>query len=145
MMKLNNKILSILVNFLLVIWQLPQIIVGIIGLAVFRDFEIYTNEFNHITVINVNKGNLFGTACFSSGPIIFTVPNCSEITKRHETGHSKQSIYMGPLFFTIALASIPRFWIRRWFNKSHEWYLSGWPEGGSKFGAEELGGTKELK
>ena len=141
MMKLNNKILSILVNFLLVIWQLPQIIVGLIGLAIFRDFEIYTNEFNHITVINVNKGNLFGTACFSSGPIIFTVPNCSEITKRHETGHSKQSIYMGPLFFIVALASIPRFWIRRWFNKSHEWYLSGWPESS----AERLGGTKELK
>lgn len=145
MIKLNNKILAVLVNFLLIIWQLPQIIVGLIGLAIFRDFEFYTNEFNHITVINVNKGNILGTVCFSSGPIIFTVPNCSEITKRHETGHSKQSIYMGPFYLIAALVSISRLWIHRWFNKSNESYFSGWPEGGSKFGAEELGGTKELK
>lgn len=141
MIKLDSKILTILVNFLLIIWQLPQTIIGLIALAVFRDFKIYTNEFNHITVINVNKGNLFGTACFSLGPVILTTTNCSEVAKRHETGHSKQSIYLGPLFFVIAFISIPRFWIYRLLNKPYTWYISGWPESS----AERLGGTKELK
>lgn len=138
MIVLENKFLSVLVNILLAIWQLPQLLVGLIGLAIFRDYEMVYNPDANVRVIKVNKGHLFGGACFSSGPIIFTTPNCDSNTVRHETGHSKQSLYMGPLFFIVALASIPRFWIRRWFNKSHEWYLSGWPESS----AEKLGHTK---
>lgn len=142
MIVLENKFLSVLVNILLAILQLPQLIIGLIGLAIFHNYEIYYNHEADIKVIKVSKGYLFGNACFSSGPVVFTTPNCDDNTIRHETGHSKQSLYMGPLFFIVALASIPRFWIRRWFNKSHEWYLSSWPEGGNKFGAEELGHTK---
>lgn len=138
MIVLENKFLSVLVNILLAIYQLPQLLVGLIGLAIFRNYEIYHNSEAGIKVIKVNKGYLFGNACFSSGPIIFTTPYCDSNTVRHETGHSKQSLYMGPLFFIVALASIPRFWIRRWFNKSHEWYLSSWPESS----AERLGHTK---
>lgn len=138
MIVLENKFLSVLVNILLAIWQLPQIILGIIGLAISRNSEIYYNPEAGIKVIKVSKGYLFGNACFSLGPVIFTTPNCDDNTIRHETGHSKQSVYMGPLFFVVVLASVPRFWIRRWFGKSHEWYLSGWPESS----AEKLGHTK---
>lgn len=139
MIKLPSKILTVLVNILLCIYQLPQILVGLIGLAIFRNYEVYTNEYNGISVLNVNKGNLFGTACFSAGPIIFTVDHCHEITKRHETGHSKQSLYLGPLFLlVIALPSVFLFWYRRIFNKSHEWYLDHFPENS----AEKLGGTQ---
>ena len=138
MLEINNKVLSYIVNFLLVIWQLPQLIFGALGILIFRNVEVYRNSDAKIKVLKVNKGNLFGNACFSSGPVIFVTPHCDDNTKRHETGHSVQSLMMGPLFFIVALASIPRFWIRRWKNYSHEWYLSGWPESS----AEKLGHTK---
>lgn len=141
MIKLNNKVLNVLVNFILTIWQLPQILISLIFLALFRKYEMYTNEYNHITVVNVNKGNLFGGACCSFGPVILTTPNCSETVKRHETGHSKQSLVYGPLFlFVVAIPSVILFWRRRFQNKSHEWYLQQFPENQ----AESWGGTNKL-
>lgn len=142
----KSKILTILVNLLLTIWQAPQIIVGLIILLIFHNCEVYTNTYNNITVLNVDKGNFLGTGCFSAGPIIATTTNCPEIVKRHETGHSKQSIYLGPLFLiVIAIPSICLFWYKRINKKSQEWYLQHFPEGGNKFCAEELGGTTKIK
>lgn len=144
MIKFNNKALTIFVNILLGLWQCVQWLTGLLGLLVFRNCELYTNEEAGVTVLKVNKGRLFGNACFSSGPIIFVTPNCSEKTIRHETGHSVQSLIFGPLFHAIiSIPSIVRFWIRRLGNKSHEWYLSAFPEGGCRLGAEELGHTEK--
>lgn len=129
MIVLENKFLSVLVNILLAIYQLPQLLVGLIGLAIFHNYEIYHNHEAGIKVIKVNKGYLFGNACFSSGPVIFTTPYCDDNTIKHETGHSKQSVYMGPLFFIIvAIPSIVLFWTRRIKNKDAKWYHSHWPE-----------------
>lgn len=142
MLKFKSKLLTYIVNFFLLIWMLPQTLTSLIGLAIFRNGEWYYNEDAKILVYKVNKGHLFGTACFSSGPIIFVTPECSENTIKHETGHSVQSLMFGPLFhIVVSLPSIVRFWIKRLCNKSHEWYLSGWPEGGCRLGAEELGHT----
>ena len=133
---LHNK--NIGINILLAIWQIPQIIIGLIMLLIFRNKTTYTNPYNHITVWNINSGRTFGSACFSTGPIIITCDGASENTLKHETGHSMQSIYLGPLFHIIvSIPSVIRFWVRRLFNKSHEWYLSGWPESS----AEKLGHT----
>lgn len=143
MIEFKSKLLTVIVNFFLLIWQLPQVITALIALAVFHNYEWYRNEEAGVTVLRVNKGNFIKGACFSSGPIIFVTPKCDENTLLHETGHSKQSLIYGPLFhILVSLPSIIRFWIRRLFNKSHEWYLSGWPEGGCRLGAEELGHTK---
>lgn len=129
MIKLNNKVLNVIVNFFLLIWQCIQVITSLIGLAVFRNCELYHNEDAGITVLKVNKGNLFGNACFSSGPIIFVTANCSDDTIRHETGHSWQSIFLGPLFhIVISIPSIILFWTRRIRNKDAKWYHSHWPE-----------------
>lgn len=142
MLKFKSKFLIILVNALLAIWILPQWITGILGWLIFRNGKLYYNEDAKILVLNVNKGHLFGNACCSSGPIIFTTPECNENTIKHETGHSVQSLMFGWFFhIVVSFPSVIRFWIRRLFNKSHEWYLSGWPEGGCKLGAEELGHT----
>lgn len=139
MLEIKNKYLSYLVNFLLCIWQITQIITGVIFLAIFHNYEIYHNEDAHIKVIKVNKGHLLGGACFSSGPFIFVTPNCDDNTIRHETGHSVQSMLFGPLFhILVSIPSVVRFWIRRIKNKSDEWYLSQWPESS----AEKLGHTK---
>ena len=138
MINFKSKFLTILVNALLAIWILPQWITAGIGWLIFRNGKLYYNEDAKILVLNVNKGHLFGNACFSSGPIVFTTPECSENTLKHETGHSVQSLMFGPLFHIIvSLPSIIRFWVRRLFNKSYEWYLSGWPESS----AEKLGHT----
>lgn len=143
MIEFNNKILSAIVNFFLLIWQLPQLTTGLIGLAVFHNCTLYKNEEAGVKVLRVNKGNFIRGACFSSGPIIFVTSDCSENTLRHETGHSVQSLIFGPLFhIIISIPSIVRFWVRRLGNKSHDWYISGFPEGGCKLGAEELGHTK---
>ena len=138
MIKFKSKFLTVLVNILLFPWLILQWLPGIIGLAIFHNAEIYNNEDAGVFVIKVNKGNLFGNACFSSGPIIFVVPNCDDNTIRHETGHSVQSLMFGPLFhILVSFPSVCRFWVRRWCNKSHSWYLSGWPENS----AEKLGHT----
>lgn len=145
MIKFNNKFTTIIVNMFLLLYQLPQLITGLIGLVVFHNCELYTNKYSHITVLKVKKGNFIGGTCFSSGPIIFVTDNCEENTLLHETGHSKQSLIFGPLFhIVVSIPSVIRFWIKRLCNKSHEWYLSGWPEGGCRFGAEELGHTHRL-
>lgn len=138
MIEFKSKALTIIVNIILGIWQLLCWLPGIIGLAIFHNCEIYRNKEAGITVIKVNKGNFIGGACFSCGPIIFVTPDCDENIIKHETGHSVQSLIFGPLFhFVVSLPSVIRFWIRRLFNKSHEWYLSGWPESS----AEKLGHT----
>jgi hypothetical protein len=133
-----SKILSYIVNAILLLYQLPQLITGLIGLAVFHNYEWYYNKEAGVKVLRVDKGSFIKGACFSSGPIIFVTKNCDENTLLHETGHSKQSLVYGPLFhILVSLPSVIRFWIRRLFNKSHEWYLSGWPE----FQAEKWGHT----
>lgn len=132
----------IILNILLAIWQLPQILIGLIFLAIFHNFTVYTNPVSGITVWNINTGKSFGTACFSTGPIILTCDNVREVTLRHETGHSKQSIYLGPLFhIVVSLPSICLFWYRRIKKKDSTWYYAHYPENW----AEKLGGTKELR
>lgn len=143
MLTFENKVATIIINILLGIWQLLQWIPGLIGLIIFHNFSIYKNEEAHITVLKVNKGNFIGRACFSCGPIIFVTDDCDENTIKHETGHSVQSLIFGPAFhILVSIPSIIRFWIRKFYNKSHEWYLSEYPEGNCQFGAEELGHTK---
>ena len=140
MIKMKYLWLTILVNILLFPWLITQWIPGLIGWAIFRKFEIYHNEDAGVFAININKGYLFGNACFSCGPFIFTTPNCDDNTKRHETGHSVQSLWFGPLFhFVVSFPSIILFWTRRIKNKDAKWYHTHWPEGGYKFTADDLG------
>lgn len=129
MIKLNNKVLTIVVNFFLAIWQLPQIIVGFVMLAVFRNRTKYTNPNNGITVWNINSGRVFGTACFSTGPIIITCEGVSEDTLKHETGHSLSSIKLGWFYhIIISIPSICFFWYRKIKKKDMDWYYSCWTE-----------------
>ena len=139
MLKTESRILNILLFIILSLLQLPQIIVGLVFLLIFRNKEKYTNPHNHVSVWNINSGRVFGTACFSTGPIIVTCEGIKEDILLHETGHSKQSIYFGPLFhIVISIPSICRFWYRRIFNKSMDWYHSGYPENW----ADKLGGVR---
>jgi hypothetical protein len=139
MLEFKSKALTIIVNFFLLLWQLPQLILpGLICLAIFHNCKLYRNEEAKITVLRVSKGNLLGTACFSSGPIIFVTDNCDENTLHHETGHSAQSLIFGPLFhLVVSLPSVIRFWYRRIKKLPSSWYYKAWPESS----AERLGHT----
>lgn len=129
MLKFRSKFLTILVNALLAIWILPQWITGIFGWLIFRNGKLYYNEDAKILVLKVNKGYLFGNACCSSGPIIFTTPECSENTIKHETGHSVQSLMFGWFFhIVVSFPSVCLFWYKRLTNKDQKFYHSRWPE-----------------
>ena len=142
MIKFKSKFLSVVINIFLLLYQLPQVLTGLIGLAIFHNCELYYNKDANILVLKVNKDQFIGNACFSSGPIIFVTNKCEEITIKHETGHSVQSIIFGPLFhIVVSIPSIILFWIRRITHKDAKWYYSHWPEGNCRLGAEELGHT----
>lgn len=119
----------LIINILLAIWQLPQIILGLLMLLIFRNKTTYTNPYNHITVWNINSGRMFGTACFSTGPIIVTCDGASERTLRHETGHSYDSIRFGFFYhFIVSIPSICLFWFKKIKHKDSAWYYSHFPE-----------------
>lgn len=129
MIKFNNKFIMVFVNMFLLLYQLPQLITGIIGWLIFRNGKLYYNEDAKILVLRVNKGHLFGNACCSSGPIIFTTPECNENTIKHETGHSVQSLMFGWFFhILVSLPSVCLFWYKRLTNKDQKFYHSHWPE-----------------
>ena len=54
----NNNLLNLVINIPLFIWQLPQIVCGLIAIVLFgkNNKEIYTNHRNNMIVLNVNKG-----------------------------------------------------------------------------------------
>lgn len=126
-------------NIILAIWQLPQIITGLLLLIPFhRSKRIYTNPHNNISVLLVEIPELFNRACFSSGPIVFAPSGVAEETLKHETGHSKQSIYLGWVYhLVISIPSIIRFWYKSLCKKTSSWYFSGYPENW----ADKLGGV----
>lgn len=120
----------LILNILLGIWQLPQILVGLVMLAIFRNKTSYTNPHNHITVWNINCHHAFGTACFSTGPFIIT---CDDYVEdeilRHETGHSLSSIRTGWFYHIIvSIPSVCLFWYKRRKKKDQKWYYSHYPE-----------------
>lgn len=117
-------------NVLLVLWQLPQIIIGLIMLAIFRNKTTYTNPNNGVTVWNINCNHAFGNACFSTGPMIITCcKDVDEDTLKHETGHSAQSLRLSWLYhIIISIPSICLYWYRRIKKKDKEWYYDHFPE-----------------
>ena len=131
------------VKILLVIWQLPQLLIGLIMLAIFHNKTVYTNSENKVSVWNVNTHHAFGNACFSLGPIIFTCNNkVEEDTIKHETGHSLQSIRLSWLYLiVIPIPSICLFWYRRIMKKDMNFYYGHFPENW----AEKLGQTNRYK
>ena len=120
---------KVFINICLIILQLPQLLVGLLLMLLLWNYKVYTNPYNHISVLKVNHKGWFGTACFSCGPIIFVTPYASEEILKHETGHSLSSIRTGWFYFIIiSIPSIYFFWYRKIKNKDMDWYYSCWTE-----------------
>ena len=109
------------------IWQLPQILVGIIVLIFYsgRIHSVYKTKDN---IIVARVDNFKGGVCF--GTIILINTLSSDKTIQHELGHSKQSQYLGPLYLlVIGLPSlihnlIYKLYGRRW--NYYSFYTEKW-------------------
>lgn len=120
---------KVFINICLIILQLPQLLVGLLLMLLLWNYKVYTNPYNHISVLKVNHKGWFGAACFSCGPIIFVTPYASDTILLHESGHSVQSTRFLILYlFIVAIPSVFLFLYRRIAKKSLYWYNSKWPE-----------------
>lgn len=118
-----------LIKVLLAIWQLPQVLIALLLMIIFKDKEAFTNPDTNLTVTNINTHRAFGGSCFSLGPVIFTCKDCNLEIIKHETGHSKQSLYLGPLYLlAVAIPSVVLFITRKIGKKDKVWYHSHYPE-----------------
>jgi hypothetical protein len=137
-MKINYTEITPITIFLF-IWQFPQCLVGLILYFLFRIEPIeYTNQHTNMTVLWIPTK---WSAYWSLGPFIFADYDVGERILRHETGHSMQSLYLGPLFLlAVGLPSVFLFWRRRFWHKSHEWYYEHYPENW----ANNLGGVTDI-
>ncbi len=117
------------------LWQLPQNIIGLIATLVFRGIYSKTDKV-YYTLSNIGV---------SLGSYIIVNKYCSLNTIKHEKGHQKQSLILGPLYLIIiGLPSacgniIDRVFHKKWsIHARLNWYYSlpweAW--------ADNLGGVK---
>ena len=103
------------------IWQLPQNIVGLVATALFRGK--YSKE-DQVYYTSSSIG-------VSLGQYIIVKRYCRNDTIRHEKGHQKQSLILGPLYLIIiGLPSacgniIDRVFHKKWSRQKRlDWYYS---------------------
>lgn len=85
----------------MIIWTLPQQIIGFIGYLIFR--KGYKFKYNNALIIEVP--NKYGSV--SLGNFIFVSDATDEETIKHEYGHTLQSYRLGWLYlFIIGIPSI---------------------------------------
>jgi hypothetical protein len=122
-------------NLLLFIWQLPQNLIALLICAiVYRVPSDWENKRAKITVMMVPVKTTF---CWSLGQFIFINPLATRNVIRHETGHSVQSLYLGPLYLLfVGLPSVILYLtkcFKRRFSGMKEdeltkWYHTKYPE-----------------
>lgn len=136
-------------NFLLYVWQLPQHLVALVIKLIYKKEISYTTKYDNIPIYIIPSWDNWG-AGISLGNYIFLAPiHCSDMTVRHEYGHSKQSKMLGWLYliivgFTSAVCNnlVDRLFHKKWDNrKRYEWYYKRFPE---KW-ADNLGGVKRFQ
>lgn len=85
-------------NFLKYIWQLPQNIIALIYLG-------YLITENQIPAVEKYKGakvyTKYSSGCVTLGNYIFVSSRATENTIKHEWGHTRQSLLLGPLYLII--------------------------------------------
>jgi hypothetical protein len=139
-----KRILKILILPLLFIWELPQILLGILVFAIMKSRQKIIKiepESHRFSIETDNIG-------VSLGWIIFWTkegnrfPHLKNDCRMHEFGHAKQSVMLGPLYLiVVGIPSILRVLYSKWYyNKygySWKYYFNGFPENW----ADRLGGV----
>lgn len=116
-----------MINFLKFIWQLPQNMVALVYYLYlhFNNYLLDMYEYNGIAVmVKSTSGSV------TLGENVFLSPRASEETKKHEYGHIKQSLMLGPLYLiVIGIPSILWAWLHKIIapSKSYGWfYTEAW-------------------
>lgn len=87
-----------MINVLRTLWELPQIIVGIFFiLCKFNKIESVFKTDEEVIVVTLNDFN----SGVSFGRLIVLGSHFSGSTYLHELGHTKQSLYLGPLYLLV--------------------------------------------
>lgn len=121
-------------SVLLSIWQLPQVVIAAIVMLfalIFAKKKAFIPFVNGKLTVWELRLNLDWNApfCFTLGPFVITPFRVKDETLLHESGHSIQSIYLGPLYLlVVGIPSALLVSTKRIFKKSHEWYHSKYPE-----------------
>lgn len=106
-----------IVNYL---WQLPQLILGNIILRICLKIGLYTyydHDINRLITIWCENAGL------SLGNYIFLPKHYTSSILKHEYGHSRQSVMLGPLYLIIiGIPSVLHFWIYRLLGKRWNYY-----------------------
>lgn len=128
-----KKLASLIGTIILVIWQLPQVVVGFF-VRLFTGAK-YNEELSKNNDRRIFNWKLTSGISLSTYYIIVR-QNADMNTVNHEKGHTIQSLYLGPLYLiVIGLPSI--IWaglIHKHTNKSYYWfYTEAW--------ADKLGGV----
>ena len=123
-------------NFIIkYIWQFPQMLAAWIWYLVRKKSILYNSVGNFYTVyVGANRGGvtlgdkIFISKCYHGEYLNMVIA--------HESGHVKQSLYLGPLYLiVIGIPSILWAWSHKWIapKKSYYWlYTEAW--------ANKLGG-----
>lgn len=90
-----NKLLKVL----LYVWQLPQNLLGLLVKAIYKeDFFLFYGGKRISVCTKVNGGVSLGETIIV-GKYPFSKDQWNDV--RHECGHAKQSLYLGPLYLII--------------------------------------------
>lgn len=120
-------------RILLIIWQLPQAVLGALVLLFVKKVSIEVED----DFVFVDTSKRWGVSLY---PFIFVHFFASDDTLDHEIGHAKQSMRLGPLYLlVVGLPSFVRAVV--WtFDKSRKRadYYKGFPENW----ADKLGGVE---
>lgn len=121
-------------EILLYIWQLPQNLLGLLLVAIYRPESKYDMDDIRIHYSRRMKGGI------SLGKYVIMSYDYNDYTgasEKHEYGHTRQSIYLGPLYLlVIGLPSL--LWVI-WWNRDrgvsyYSFYTEAW--------ADKLGGVQ---
>jgi hypothetical protein len=139
-----KKILRILVFPILLVWELPQVLLGFLVYAIVklrRRIVRIVREKHHFFIETPNTGVSLGWFIFwtpRGNRFIYLKNDC----RMHEYGHARQSARLGPFYLlVVGIPSVLRVFYRWLYQKkyNHGWrkYYNGFPE---KW-ADKLGGV----
>lgn len=119
------EVLKFIWKILVCIWQLPQIIAACL-------YHVYITKSEGIVDTCYIQGAIAfikkkSCGSVTLGPYIFLSPRATDTTVRHEWGHTRQSLLLGPLYFiVIGIPSIIWAAIHKTIapNKPYDWFYT---------------------
>lgn len=111
----------------LAIWEFPQMLFGVIMIAFLKRRIVRYENYKRLKIIYVKD---FPGGISLGGYIILNEKYYKrDLAKKHEFGHSMQSLYLGWLYLiVVGIPSLTRFIIWRLFKLDSREYYRGYPE-----------------